>query len=359
MDYPPELDPLISELRQVKLTAAERRRMRGQILRAMNHSSEPWHQRVLQWWQAALTTSATKRQMAVSALLVIFLAGGTSVAQSAESTLPGQLLYDVKINLTEEVRASFSSSAEDRAVWDIERVTRRLEEVERLANQANVSTNVISKLDKRFRHAVERAEKSIAKLDAQGLHYTAAYLSSNLEASLQAHEQILAALNNQTSSSVFATVHAKSKASTEVRAQHETDLSTNSSPDNEHAATGRLGATQNKLAEVRKLIENKKDELGAEATAEAEAKLHVAQTVMTDGQAKLAAGEFAEAFRLFQEAHRIARQAKTLMIARADLHVSVSINPPALERAAEPPPGLIKKIDSTQDVPGVGQGIKN
>src|SRR3989344_3235301 len=81
----------------------------------------------------------------------------------------------------------------------------------------------------------------------------------------------------------------------------------------------------NKIKEVKKYIENKKEDLGSETALEAEAKIKIAENLITEGRADLGAEKFAEAFDKFQKAAKIAQEAKLLVEAKAEFKVDVSV----------------------------------
>lgn len=66
----------------------------------------------------------------VALLLLVVLT--TSTAAASEGALPGDLLYPIKIHVTEEVRAAIAVDPTAKAAWAIERAERRLDEAAQL-----------------------------------------------------------------------------------------------------------------------------------------------------------------------------------------------------------------------------------
>jgi len=58
-------------------------------------------------------------------VMVGFIAGGGGLAFASERSLPGDILYPIKTNITEEVVASFQSTPEAKIAWEEKRVERR------------------------------------------------------------------------------------------------------------------------------------------------------------------------------------------------------------------------------------------
>ncbi|MEK7608789.1 MAG: hypothetical protein AAB495_04380 [Patescibacteria group bacterium] len=98
-----------SEIRQVLLAQIEMTNRRNE--RAASRG----------WFFYVLRTALT-------VFLVASLGAGTSFA--SERSFPGDTLYPVKIGVVEPVRAFVAIGEEAKALWDVERATRRLEEIE-------------------------------------------------------------------------------------------------------------------------------------------------------------------------------------------------------------------------------------
>ena len=74
------------------------------------HISSPW---------GALTFVRRHSMSAVAAVLIVMVSSGTVAA--AESALPGDILYPVKVHVTEEVRVAFAPTPQARAKIAVER----------------------------------------------------------------------------------------------------------------------------------------------------------------------------------------------------------------------------------------------
>ena len=93
-------------------------------------------------------------------MLVIIIGGGTSYA--AESSLPGDLLYPVKIHVNENVVSDFSFTALSQAQWAVQKVKRRLAEAKAIGLQAAAKVG----LDNAVVTETDDADAKIAALDA-------------------------------------------------------------------------------------------------------------------------------------------------------------------------------------------------
>jgi len=101
----------------------------------------------------------------VIAAIVITSAGG-GVAYAAEDTLPGDLLYPVKVNVTEPCRERMHFNKDTRARWAEKRLKRRLSEAEALLNRGEVTDERMEWIQKRIAMHQTHLEKRMKSLPA-------------------------------------------------------------------------------------------------------------------------------------------------------------------------------------------------
>jgi len=137
----------------------------------------------------AFFASLRRPVVLASIATVVLLGGGTAYA--AENTLPGDILYPVKIHINEEVRGTLATSAKSRGEWAIARAERRLAEATALAQASRLSdeTNgeVQSRLKEHIAEARAQAKRMESGRDAEG----SAEVTARLTAILSAHESVL------------------------------------------------------------------------------------------------------------------------------------------------------------------------
>ena len=293
-----------------------------------------------------------------AAAIVVLLSGAVSFA--AEGTLPGDMLYPVKVNVNESVRAALTFSPEAETAWEIERAERRLEETVVLSERGPVDADVEAKLEDRFNKHAERVREQIKDMETSGKVGTAANLASRFEISLKEHDAVFekmaakeadgkndavsmvllqatsvdsgAAKNDEarkeTSSvsegrrktiapaaSLGAKVRGELEEITKVRVKLEGKIESSvpqEVADIRPAAEGKVGSALNVIASVRSYIELKRSQ-GALGVDSAEEKLKTAEDLVNQAKIKLGAGFFGEAFMLASRASRAARDAQTAL----------------------------------------------
>ncbi|MBI2098289.1 MAG: hypothetical protein HYT49_01335 [Candidatus Wildermuthbacteria bacterium] len=266
-----------------------------------------------------------KPMMALAVLVVTVMAGG-GVSLAAENALPGDVLYPVKVEVNEEFRAMLAFSQEAKAEWKVQQTGRRLQEAEKLAAKGEFGSETAAKVDAKFEQHTQKLSEIASKLEAKGNVEAAAAIHSSLEATLEAHERILGALRGEADGRVeeiLVKVKVKTREAREARDRAEAEVSAKAHTEVKEAAEGKLGAAQNKIAEVKSFIAKMEARAGAAATADAKARLEAADNTLAQGKTRLEADACGEAFVLFQQAMRTAQEAKSLVQGSIDIELDL------------------------------------
>ncbi len=131
----------------------------------------------------------TQRVAVFSLVAVLILGGGTSIA--AQSALPNDALYNIKVNVNEEVRSWFHFGSESKAYYETKRAGERLEEAQKLAVMGKLDTEAKDKIQTNLKKHVESVKKEIATIEASNDLNTAINVSENFENSLKEHSKPL------------------------------------------------------------------------------------------------------------------------------------------------------------------------
>ncbi len=89
----------------------------------------------------------------------------------AEQTVPGDILYPVKVQVTEEIRSSLNRGSYEKVVWETTRLERRLSEARQLAEAGLLTPEVEADVVRAVKTHKDAAEEQIATLrttDAEG-----------------------------------------------------------------------------------------------------------------------------------------------------------------------------------------------
>lgn len=148
-----------------------------------------------------------RNKKSISALVLGGLLMGSSVSFAAENTVPGDVLFPVKIHVNEAVRGATAVTQKAKAEWEIRLVERRLEEVEKLAVAQNVPVEVRQIAEQNLESYAGRVKNRIAKFENDEDDEDALVTASLFSDVLNAHERTISELedNDDDSTEVTAT----------------------------------------------------------------------------------------------------------------------------------------------------------
>lgn len=232
---------------QITLGGERKRAIKTQLLEHLDmdvRADESHRQqgRPARAWTSVLTLPYIK-SMPITAIVGIILALTASASVAAEGSLPGDLLYSVKVGLTEEVRGALTFGTEADARWEARVAERRLEEAAKLSAHTDVKAETRAKLEADFKHASNQAQRHIHELRAQGDVQAAVEVAGDLEATLRGYESTLITIErkgNRERDSVNVLLHevqeelqesVEVKATLETQANVEAKRSPSATPD--------------------------------------------------------------------------------------------------------------------------------
>ncbi len=175
------LDENIKILRtDLKLTPAEKEQLRFNLLQQLAITpANNW------WWQWSILI-----RIGVPALAVLLLVGG--IASAAEGALPGQLLYPVKVNITEPISGKLAITTKAKAEWETKKVSRRLVEAESLVIANKLDEKTQDKLESRWEEASSTFAGLVQKLEEDDdKKEEVAKVKLDFDKEIKNHEQIL------------------------------------------------------------------------------------------------------------------------------------------------------------------------
>lgn len=131
---------------------------------------------------------------AIAAFVIVLLVASTGVSFAAENTLPGDLLFGVKVNVNEELKSALISNSTAKMKYEKERVVRRVVETETLMKKKALTPA-------RKKDAEAAIKKQIVKFSASAAEEnknnpTAVIAATaELEPELKAHSEVIATLS--------------------------------------------------------------------------------------------------------------------------------------------------------------------
>ena len=154
---------------------------------------------------------------ALAALLIVVVTASTTVAAAAESSLPGETLYTIKVDVNESVRTAIALSPESKTAWAVERAERRIAELSALTERGDIDETLREEIDERIDEHVHDAEETTSLDDSTD------DVEVRLLAVLRAHEALVAPISagglpesDATSAIVASIVHEEGSVSSSV-----------------------------------------------------------------------------------------------------------------------------------------------
>lgn len=261
----------------------------------------------------------TRKYMPVFGILLAASLAFGGVSFAAEQALPGDALYTVKVDVNEEVRSALTVSPKAKAEWEARRVERRMEEAEQLAAKAKLDAGARADLEQRLAVHTGRVNKQVDTMETDNDFESASDLSSRLEGSLAAHHDILVRIGSTVEADIKSELDAlettldnHTAVAGEARAKDERSFTSRSDDRLKNSAQAKMEVTGRLIAETHDVLAGETNG-NAEAGTQARARLQAADEAYAEGRTELSAGNYGQAFVLFQRAQRGAREAKLLI----------------------------------------------
>jgi hypothetical protein len=344
-------------IKNERLTDTERILMRNDLQLFMSEHA-PRAPLAIRFWDyireslAGFDTRSPRTQFVPAAFALVLIVGiGTSYA--AENALPGDVLYPIKIHVNESVQGSLAVSQASKAEWNTQLMTRRLEEAETLTVQDRLTPVARADIQTQLLKSAQSFDENVAALAGTDNGAAAvATVQSNLEASLEGHVQVLAALTadvpavQAAADPIIATAALQVSESRVARTSAEAIVASSTSPGVMRAAFAGKATAKQAVSAVRADVAA----TVATTTVHAAAKrVFKAEQSISSGNDQLKRGEYAKAFSIFQEAIRAARSAQS------NLDASVRLNTDTTAAPTDTPDGTDTMDTSVSATPVIGQ----
>ncbi len=173
------------------LSAAERARMRALLSEYVAFRPAP--QRLRTWLSRVLATAFAVRGKAAlaAATAACCVLASTGIAFAAEGTLPGSLLYGVKVDVVEPIQTALVFTPHAQTVWQQTLALRRLDEAATLASKGRLRPATEQRLAARFSASARAAAQNNAAQDAADPGATAVRTTA-FSAQLAGYQEVFA-----------------------------------------------------------------------------------------------------------------------------------------------------------------------
>lgn len=183
------LKKFIRKAREIKLTAHEKRAMLSTIIGESNIPSP---------YSFFLTVMDHRMKFATIAIMAVFVltSGGTSFA--AGSSLPGDVLYPIKVNVNESIETFVAVSTVAKAKIGIKHTQNRLLEAETLSKSGKLDAKKQAIIETKIEEHTTELKLNIAVLASENATNTVKEVISDLRVSIEEHEAVLSTIASST-----------------------------------------------------------------------------------------------------------------------------------------------------------------
>lgn len=193
---------LFKELKSVKMTETEKSLIRARLVDLSGfQTAKP----TVDKYRSPYTTwSFSTNFRSVGAGVFILLLASTGVSFAAEQTLPGDILYPVKVNVNEEVRGALTISNTNKMDWEKERVVRRVVETETLLKTNKFTPKRKAQAETALKTQMATFAAAAAETSAKDPNAVIA-ATAELEPALKVHQEVISNLATDITVDVNAT----------------------------------------------------------------------------------------------------------------------------------------------------------
>ncbi|HRH55850.1 MAG TPA: DUF5667 domain-containing protein [Candidatus Paceibacterota bacterium] len=162
------LSTIFEQLKRITLASETRARVRAALSEYADLHTMPERGAAPALSPLSVFFSRTRSVYAGALALVLVIAGGTQASLAAEGSLPGDLLYPLKVSLNEPVAMVLSVSSEQKAELSARFASRRVDEATALSSEGKLDDVAAAELATRFDTHVDRVAKETQTLEARG-----------------------------------------------------------------------------------------------------------------------------------------------------------------------------------------------
>jgi len=310
---------MLRALHRIKLTESERISARSHIATFMQ--SYPAHANVQGTFTIQRSLFIRISPVIAGGLVIVLAIGGT--ASAAQASLPGDVLYPVKISM-EKMQQSLTTSQTAKAELHIAFAEKRLREAEQLITNNSFTTSTKAIIKQNLSDQAGTVASAVTSLAKNNKLDDALSVASSFDAVVSAHDSILERLSakeDADTSDVQDVVNQHNQDVTEVKDEILPQVIALSQPKANSAANTKRFDAVHKIYETRTSIEQNKKKIDSQSFNDASSQLQTAQDLVDAGNSSMSKGAPNDAYTKFQDAHRMAQQAQLLVEIPSILHL--------------------------------------
>ena len=192
------MEKIIKQIKEgakhTRLSSAEKTAMRAVLLSHMKANPAESHLVSRRAIPSPFSINSFRNRKGLTLAVIGGLLMSGSVSFAAENTVPGDVLFPVKIHINESVRGTMAVTPKAKAEWGLRLVERRFLEVEKLAVTPNALPKAQQVAQQNLVSYTQSVKDAIVKFEEDEDSEDAIATASGLSNVLSTHEQILSSL---------------------------------------------------------------------------------------------------------------------------------------------------------------------
>ncbi len=272
----------------------------------------------------------SRKAVLIPSIIIAVVLAGASASFASQSSMPGDILYGYKVNVSERVEKLLAVGQKNKSVVEMELASRRLEEAARLAAEGGLDRKTESDIKNDFGQSVKNLNTRISAMKSQQRFQEAAEVASQLEGMLKAHDMVLdkvqeAESKNQPQlSELGKELHSAMTDFSAVKADLDKQLKSATNTANlKPMAKKRVEQAMDFSESAQSFLSKQKKSLNATASEEITKKIKKLEALANQSKSKLEAGKNDEALDLANQAASEFRKTKILIKAGAALDLDI------------------------------------
>jgi hypothetical protein len=330
------IEKIFKSAKHVRLEKEKKNSIKASILMYMKENPVVYSKAsIMGFWKLLFLPRLRPAYVSIASLaLVLFVVGSASVG--AQSALPGDLLYPVKVDFNEKILQVLAFSDQAKAMLHVQLAETRLQEVEKLVVEGKLTAHNQNQINDNLNISLNNATKSIDKLNSAKKYNSALNVSSDLEASLKVHSRVLQKIkdskNNKSQDNVNSLIDKVDRTVTKTSnlsvtsANKELKDSGEKASSQEKVAQNHLKSAQNSINKVGNMVKAQENKIGADIANQIQNKLDSAEQLITQGKDKMNNKDYTGAILLFDQASVTAKESVNLMKVRKNLGIDINVN---------------------------------
>lgn len=248
---------------------------------------------------------------------VILLLGTTSAF--AEKSVPGKLLYGVKIFVNEPVAGIFAFTKEEKTEWKERLVERRLEEAKKLITENKLDEASRLELENKIKNQVEDFNVKVKELAlVKNQSVNSSDLNIRMQASLQAYKNVFENLSSNENTNEITKQETKKLVdviqNSNQTVNQDTKINTNQPTEDSSTASQKEKDAENLLKTVKLSYQKDKIKLSVNIQNQIDSKLSSSEKSIEEGKILLNTSDYKGAVDKFNFAINTLNSTKLLML---------------------------------------------